>query len=196
MPAGDIYELNVDATLAGQAITNTFHFLQIGGDGTGDGRIACDNIWPASLETSWLASLCTNYFQTNTRVRRIKPTETQALITNNVGVGAMVEEALPPQACIILREHATPSGRKGTGHIKISGCPLGDVFEGRINASLSATLTTFATNLGSPITDVATGYVFHASVYSQIDAVARPILNAFPMSRVKTVYSREVGIGQ
>jgi len=45
MPAGDIYELSVDAQYNGQNVTNVMHMVQIGADGSGDARVAVNAIW-------------------------------------------------------------------------------------------------------------------------------------------------------
>lgn len=195
MPAGDIYELNVDQQIAGQDITNVYHFKQIGADGTGDAREAVDAMWDTVFKGAYLACVTDQTTLDQYRVRRISPTTTQSQITTAVGTGVETGEGLPTQSCAILRCAALPSGRKGTGHVKISGVLMDFISQGRIDTALEALMVTFGALMESNQTDAGSGYVFRQVVWSIIDSVARDILSARPTARIKTVHSRQIGVG-
>jgi len=196
MPSGDIYELCVDQTMDGQSICNTYHFLQVGSDGSGDARQAINDIWIYLLEPSYRAAICDSVDIVQARVRRLHPTQTQTLIYSIGTQGGIVTENHPAQTCAILRQHATPLGRRGTGHVKISGVPIANVKNGRIDQAYQVLLDAFGTLLESDQTDAVSGYTMRASVYSNVDQVARAIVNTNALGRVKTVYSRQIGVGQ
>ena len=80
--------------------------------------------------------------------------------------------------------------------MKISGVPIARVDAGRIDVTYAALILTLAEEFKHVHTDVATGYTFEAAVYSQIDGLASDILAVGAASRIRTVYSRSIGVGQ
>lgn len=195
MPANDVFEMSVDQTLENQNLTNLYHFIQTSSDGSGDARAAVNALWTLIWKTLYLATVTAAVDMIQTRVRRIQPTQTQTLITANAGAGAIVGEALPPQSCAILRQYATPLARRGTGHVKISGIDVAASESGRIDVAQETLINAFAAPMTSDQTEVASGYVFRMGVYSQVDQVLRPIQSALALGRIKTVYSRSIGVG-
>lgn len=195
MPANDIFELNVDQTLSGQNITNTYHAKQTSADGTGDARTALHLWWVEHFQTEFLNCVSANLATIQTRVRRIKPTETQSLTTAMAANGGQSDEHLPPQSCMIMRQHATPSGRRGTGHVKISGVGVSAVQFGKIDNAQRLLNILFGNEMEAGHTETTTGYVFHLGVYSQVDTICRLIEKAESLTRIKTVHSRSVGVG-
>lgn len=195
MPNNDIFELNVDSTLSGQNLTNTFHLKQTGSDGTGDARTAVNLWWVEHFRAEWLDCLSFQFTEVQTRVRRIQPTQTQALIVADVEPGTIAVETLPPQSCMIIRCHATPSARRGTGHTKLSGATIDSCANGKINNAQRLLNIAFANQLQAGHTEATTGYVFHMGVYSQVDTICRLIEKAEALVRIKTVHSRSVGVG-
>ena len=195
MPAGDVYELAVDQTIAGQAITNVYHFKQVGGDGTGDGRNAVDAMWDAVYKATYLAILTDQVTINQYRTRRIHPTTTQTITTATTGDGDVAEEGLPTQSCAILRCSAIPLGRKGTGHVKLAGIPISAVTEGRLDSAIQALIRAFGEFMEANQTDAGSGFVFRQVVWSIVDSIAREIVSARTTSRIKTVHSRQIGVG-
>lgn len=195
MAANDIYELNADLTYAGQALNNTFHFRQEGTDGTGDGRTGCMDMFIEDLQTEYLNCMVDEVNLVQLRCRKIKPTETQSLITAVGSTGTIITEGYPPQTAAILREHAEPLLRRGTGHIKLSGVPIAGAINGRLDAAHLALLTLLGAKLKQNQTDSTSGFTFRAGVYSLVDSIIRDILVTVSTPRLKTVYSRSVGVG-
>lgn len=195
MPSGDIYEVNVDATLAGQNVCNVHHFKQIGSDGSGDARTAVANMWNTHFKPEFLLCLTDQFAMTQYRVRRIEPTETQSLITATTGTGALAAEPLPNQSCAILRQLAVPLLRRGTGHVKMSGITIGNVSEGRILDTLKTLIEAYAAKMISDQTDAISGFTFREGVYSTVDQILRIIVRTAVLGTVKTVYSRSIGVG-
>lgn len=195
MPFADVMELTVDSTFAGQNMSNVHHFAQTSGDGTGSWQTALTAIWVAQFQLNY-SNLMTGFVQiVQIRMRRIEPTQTQQT-TVPIGIpGNVADDTLPGHCAALLRQRATPSGRKGTGGVKIFGVPLGAVSVGRIDAAYFAAMSTYGNAMEVPQLDVASGYEFHSAVYSQVDNIARPILKTVPTTRVVTVHSRQIGVG-
>ncbi len=195
MPDGDVYEINVDGTLDSQNICNVHHFVQVGSDGTGDARAALAVLWNDKFKAKFLDCLSDQYDQTTYRVRQLQPVETQSLVTTAVGQGQVASEPIPTQSCAILRQHAIPSGRKGTGHVKLSGISITHYQEGRITEALQTLLEIFGAVMESNQTESGSGFVFRSGVYSIADSVLRTVVKAVAVGAIKTVYSRQIGVG-
>lgn len=195
MADGDIYELTVDQTYGGQDISNVHHFVQIGTDGTGGARQALADIWENEFKVAFLALVVDVLNVVQLRVRKLFPTQTQQYIQAIGETGTYVQTGLPPQQCAILRQHGTRSGSKGTGHMKISGVPITEVESGRVTAAYATQMNTLGTVYANAQTDAPSGFVFHSCVLGVSDDVAREIQKAGGTSRIKTVYSRTIGVG-
>lgn len=196
MPDGDIYELTVDQTFSLQNISNVHHFVQIGTDGSGNAREALGDVWETEFKAAFLALVVADLTVVQLRIRRILPTQTQQFITPIIEDGDVAFNGLPPQQCAILRQLGTRSGRKGTGHMKISGVPVTSVENGRITAAYATDMNTLGDVYAETHTDAGTGFTFRAIVLGTSDNVAREIQKAGSTSRIKTVYSRTIGVGQ
>lgn len=195
MPDGDVFECSVDQTLAGQNITNVYHFIQVGSDGSGDARSALRDMWNFFYKVKFLDCVVTDVALVQARIRRISPTQTQTLTSALTGSGDIGVESLPSQSCAILRCYAIPSGRKGTGHVKLSGIANTLVAAGRISASLLAIIRLYGQVMETDHADAGSGFVFRQVVWSIVDSVAREIVQARPTGVVKTVHSRQIGVG-
>lgn len=195
MPDGDIYELTVDCTYGGQDIANVHHFVQVGTDGSGSARESLATVWSDEFKPSFLAVVVDVLNVVQLRIRKLFPTQTQQHVQAIGETGDYVETGLPPQQCAILRQHGTRSGRKGTGHMKISGVPITEVDTGRVTAAYATKLNTLGTAHATSHTDAGTGFVFRSCVLGTTDDVAREIQKAGGTSRIKTCYSRTIGVG-
>ena len=196
MPANDVFELAVDQLIRAQNITNVYHCIQVGSDGTGDARDAVALWWDEHFKENYLDCVVTDLAMVQTRVRRIQPTQTQTTTTAATGDGDILETALPSQSCAILRTYAVPLARRGTGHVKICGIGISSTGNGAIDSSLETTINAFAAEMQQDQTETTTGYIFRMGVYSTIDEVLRPIVLAKARPRIKTVHSRSMGVGQ
>lgn len=196
MPDGDIYELTVDQIYGSQAIANVHHFVQKGDDGSGDGREALGIIWSDEYQVAFLACVSIELEVLQLRIRQLLPTQTQQFIQSIATPGTISQDGLPPQQCAILRQYGTRAGRKGTGHQKISGVPVGSVDTGRVTAAYSTLMNTLGDADESTHTESASGYQFRGCVLGTSDNVAREIQKAGGTSRIRTVYSRTPGVGQ
>lgn len=195
MPDGDLYEMNVDLTYAGQNCVNVHHFLQIGADGTGDPRSALHQMWflkySAKLQTIMVADVTI----VQTRIRQLKPIQTQTLITSAGFAGTHTGDALPPHAACLLRQRGFPTGRKGTGGMKIVGVPTSEVKQGIIEVAYAALVQTYGDLSESNQADGTTGFNWRSCVFSQIDGVPRLIEKSKVTPRIVTVHSRQIGVG-
>ena len=196
MPDGDVFELSVDLQNAGQNMVNVHHFEQIGTDGTSSWQIALDAVWNLEFRPKFLAVFVTAVAVVQLRMRRIEPTQTQQTIFPIGDNGDILDVGLPTHSAAIVRQYAEPSGRKGIGQVKVTGVPMLQVDEGRVTAAYATDLNAYGAVFDKQFTDAASGYTFVSSVYSQIDNVARRILKAGATSRIKTVHSRQRGVGQ
>jgi hypothetical protein len=183
-------------TFNGQNVTNVQHFTQVGDDGTGDARNAIAQIWDDDFRVTLKAVLNGTVNIVQTRIRRIQPTQTQQLITAIGELGDGSGPAYPTGSCVIIRLMSISSGRKGTGGVKICGMNNTDIALGRLNVAAANKLQTHANVYADTYTDSGSNYVMVPVVYSRIDNVGREILSAVILTRVKTVHSRQVGVGQ
>lgn len=195
MPAGDVYELTLDQIVADQSISNVHHFVQIGSDGTGDPRAAVAAVWASFYNTPYLNLLSTGVTVFQSRTRRVLPTQTQQFTASIFLSGAVVGVPLPTNQCAIMREYATPSGRKGVGHVKLPGVDNVFVNEGRINGSYRGLIELFGDIFEADRTDSGSGFAFRSCVLGT-DGVARQIQLTRATSRIKQVRSRTVGVGE
>jgi len=194
MPNGDIYELTVRSTYASQNIVNVHHFVQNQADGTGTAEDSLDEIWQAGFKIAFADLFTAEMNVVDLSIRRIKPTQTQPTVYPVSQIGSFMGDGLPPQCCALVRQSAEPAGRKGSGSVKICCVPLTETHEGRISAAYATLMNTYGAKF-VPEYVATTGYRFNAAVYSQIDNVARPILKAGAASRIRTVHSRQIGVG-
>lgn len=195
MPSGDVYELNVDGTLAGQNICNVHHYVQVGTDGTGSAFAALSTLWNDVNKPVFLDCCSDEYDIVRYRVRRLKPIESQTQIFAATGAGTNVAISMPNQICSILRQHAVPLLRRGTGHVKIPAMPITGVEEGRVTVAQAALMQLYGVKMIANQAESGSGYVFRAGVFSQVDEILREIVKIVPMGQVKTVYSRGIGTG-
>lgn len=195
----DVYELNVDQTYNGQNLTNVLHFKQDGTDGQGSARVALGDVWKDNFRVPHLNLLVAGITIVQLRIRKLRPTQTQQLLVPIGEIGGVIELGLPPQQCAILSqkgERGGPQGRRGAGHMKISGVPITVVDTGRINAAYGIQMNTLGAVFEAKLTDVASGFTFDSVTLSLKDLVARVITLSGETSRIRTVYSRSIGVGQ
>jgi len=194
MAKDDIYETTVRQTFAGQNIVNVHHFLQSRVDGSGKAEDALDFLWNNIFKQAHL-EICTGDLTiVDISIRRIKPTQTQPTVYPVGAAGLIMSNTLPPQCTVLVRQFAEPAGRKGTGSVKICALPGDEIFEGRVSESYLTLLNTYGSKfLGEVV--LPSAYAFYSAVYSQIDKVARPILKGVGSARVRTVHSRQIGVG-
>ncbi len=195
MAIGDIYELTTRMTIFTQNVVNVHHLLQSRADGSGKAEDAIDVIWNAIFKTAFKDVMTGDVTIVDLSIRRIKPTQTQPTVYAVGESGSIMSGTLPSNCCAIVRQFAQPAGRKGSGHVKIVGVPQDNINEGRVNAAYATLLNTYGTKFAAEVVDAASGYGFDPAVYSTIDSVARPILKAGAASRVRTVHSRQIGVG-
>jgi len=195
----DVYECNVDQTYNGQNMTNVLHFVQEGTDGTGGARQAIAAIWDDNFAAPHRAVCVAAVTFVQLRIRRLFPTQTQQFISPVGLVGDVLNDGLPPQQCAILSQKGVrggPTGRRGSGHMKISGVPLTVTDAGRINVNYANDLNTLGLVFVASLTDAPSGYTFSSATLSNVDNVARQITVSGSTSRIRTVYSRSIGVGQ
>lgn len=194
MPAGDVYELTIDSTYNAQSIANVLHFTQIGADGGGLGEEAVPAMFASVFLQPWAAMICNTYQFLQSRCRRITPTETQQFVSPINVFGDDVRQDSPTHLTAILRTYGTTTGRKGTGGIKFCGFSIDSYREGRIGGPFAGLGKVLGELMELDQSDVGSGYIFHASVFSRIDKVARQIQKTVMLPRLKTVRSRQLGV--
>lgn len=194
MPLGDIFELNVDMLFEGQNCVNVHHVLQTTADGTGTWQAALLNRWTTDMEANLLACMVDQVEIVQVRMRRLFPTQTQQTITPRGSFGGIAADPLPPHCCALIRQRGIPTGRKGTGGVKIIGVPRTLVFDGRITTGYAAILETYSLPMEAELVD-GSGYKFRYGVLAQSDDTFRSIEKTRATPRVVTVRSRQIGVG-
>ncbi len=198
MPNNDVFELNVDHTYNGQNLTNVLHFRQSGTDGSGSVLEALELVWFDNFRGPHKDLLVVDVNIVQLRARQLFPVQTQQRLLPINETGTISEIGLPPQQCAILSQKAErggPKGRRGAGHMKISGVPVTEVDTGRVTLAYATLLNTLGAVFMERITNPISGFVFDSVTLSAIDDVARRIEQSFATSRIRTVYSRSIGVG-
>lgn len=190
MPASDVYELNYDLTYGGQNITTVFHFAQVSADGAGDARDSATLMFFNQFVTPYLTGLNENLISVGTRVRRIFPTQTQAVTSTFTNAGNILNDGLPPNQVGVLRTYGPLSGRRGIGRILVPGLPEEDVKDGRLNVDQITFRNVLSAALEIDQVDGITAYIWHAAVFSRLDNIARQIDNAGMLTQIKNLRSR------
>lgn len=196
MPANDIFELNVDMTWAGQNCVNVHHFIQKGVDGTGTWQAGLLAVWNANYKAPLLAMMVTAVEIVQIRMRRLLPTQTQQTITAVGENGDILDTGVPTHCAVLLRQRGFPTGRKGTGGVKLCGLPDSAVLNGKLTVAAAALVTTYGNVSEADVVDGASGYSFRSGVLSQVDDSFRAIEKSQVTPRVVTVRSRQIGVGQ
>lgn len=193
MPANDIFEVSVDATYNGEAMTNVMHFIQIGADGTGDARSALNSVWVNDFDVAQRNLQVDSVTHFQQRTRRLFPTQTQSFIAANSATGTFIDNGLPTNQCAILRFYGALAGRKGVGHQKLYGVGTTFILQGRISASYKTLMDAYGDIFKVDRTD-SSGFVFRAGVLGT-DDVLRQIQKTEAMTRIKQVHSRSARVG-
>lgn len=193
MPIDDVYQLTIDFQLENQNMSNVLHARQTTIDGAGAGEVVLGQIWEANLKDAYKNLLTTDVLVVQTRTRRILQTETQAFIDPINEFGASSPPTMPTHQAAVLRMYGEPEMRKGIGNQRISGFSSLAVESGRVTAGGAIFLNAYGALLADEWTQ--DGWSFRFGVFSRIDLICRDILKAGSTSRVKTVYSRQIGVG-
>ena len=193
MPAGDKYELNVEAIYQGQSVVNVFHMFQIGSDGTGDPREGVVNAFEVNLKADIIDQLVDEYQMLQYRSRGILGNETQTLLTLVSDKGARVEEGLPPNSVLMTRNYGTRTGKKGTGRNCWTGIPESKQDQGVADILYLADWVAYETALAATIDDPGLSWEFQVGVLSPSDGVIRAIVRAETQPRLRTMRSRTIG---
>lgn len=80
--------------------------------------------------------------------------------------------------------------------MKISGVPITAQDTGRINTAYADLMNTLGLVFAAKLSDPASGYTFDSVILSALDDVPRVIEQSGSTSRIRTVYSRSIGVGQ
>ena len=193
MPINYIYELDCDMTFNNQKVTNIYHFVQTGADGSGDGRFAIGTGWVSEFLAPLLSLLADEVQVDILRIRRLLPIQTQTLIVTINEPGLVAGQPLPTNQCSVLRLYGTRDGRKGIGNMRLPGVDNGFVDEGRIDGSYLALMELYGDKFEADFTD--TGWTFR-SVVLGTDDVGRKVQVTKATSRIKQLRSRTIGQGQ
>ena len=193
MPAGDNYQLTLEAIYEGQAVVNVFHFRQNGADGTGDVRLSLANIFEAQVWPLIQARLVNEYAKVGYLTKGIKPNETQTLLTLNAAVGGIVEDGLPPNSIMMMTNYGLRLGLKGTGRTMFTGIPEADTEGGILNLTYQGTWQTYIDKMLTTMTDAVLLWSFDFGVLDPAVDVIRLIQRMEVRPRLRTLRSRTIG---
>lgn len=193
MPALDTYELSLDADYNGQQVTNIFKAVQIGGDGTGDARLALQSAFNVEIWPLFKPNLVADYEKQGYRSRGILQNETQQYIGVSVDNGTHAGEGLPPNCALLCRNYGTQVGRKGTGRNLFSGIPESQVLNGNWLTAYVALWVDYTNAMALNVADSGTGYLFRFGIYnSDLDAILN-LQRLEIQPRCRTLRSRTIG---
>jgi len=193
MPAGDTYELDLEALYQGQAVVNVFHFFQVGGDGTGDVRQSLANAFALVLQPLIVSNLVEEYVTQQFRVRGVDGSETQTLLVLDTTTGGIIDDGLPPNSVLMTRNYGLRDALKGTGRTCWTGIAETDQEKGVMKLVPLAGWVAYENAAKDTIEDPALGWDFQLAVRSPSDEIFRPVLRLETQPRLRTLRSRTIG---
>lgn len=168
MPAGDIYQLEVVATAAGEYVENVMHLRLTGGDLDLDPlQIASDCIsaWITGVQDEWMACFSADYGLLGYRCRRVKTTGGPTAFTSTPGIVGGVagtNDAACIGAVLLNSYQDVPTGKWRSGRIFMPSAPTAWILSNiiqpdYITALIALTLAMQASLSGTEGTDWYTG---------------------------------------
>lgn len=132
MAQNDIFQLTFIQRVNGTRISNVFYARQEDPNGANDPRQDLAVAFRVAIWTPYQAQLSNDWEGLCSEVRQVG-VEGQANFrdTTGLGVGAILEDALPTSNAAIIAQFTATGGRKGTGRTFVSGIP--DTYEERNN---------------------------------------------------------------
>ena len=196
MAANDVYSLSLDSLYNGQNTVNVMHFKQVGADGTGDARNSLNIMFDITLRTLFEPLFTDETTMVQTRARRLFPTETQTLTGALGDPGTETSNGLPPQCCAILRLVGNRGAGRGSGSLKLGQIGEGFVDEGRVDASYVALAQSLGNQLAQDIVEGTFNWTWRCVIWNPGDNTFITVQAARPATRIRTVHSRQLGVGQ
>lgn len=146
MAINDLYELNVNAILNNNKITNRFVLRDnSGAPSNPEATIMADFV--ANCEVALLACQSNDIALSGYSCRRVYPTEGATHLLASTSPGTIAQDTEPPQSCAIIQWTTNLHTRRGRGRSHISGVPKSVVKGGLVTAAYVALLEAFAATI-------------------------------------------------
>lgn len=195
MPLNDVYQISIDTTYNNQNCVNVLHYVQITGDGTGDGRQAVADMWDADNQTLFRGLMTVGALVVQTRTRRLAAIESQTLIQAVGSAGTHSGGGMPSGAAALIRQKGlSTDARKGTGGQKIVAVPYSVVDSGRLTEAYMVLMRAYGALGESDQQDPFATWDFRQCILGS-DDFPRIIQHTSAAPRIVTVRSRQIGVG-
>ncbi len=190
MASGDIYQLNVDQVLYGQALTNVHYFVQQSND-------PADPVGQ-SLIDAWLQELqpLQDNFQSedltteNLRAIRIFPLPSQPTNRAVTEQGGITGSAVTSSTAALGTLYAQPTTKQKTNKNFYAGIPQVSVTAGLLEQVIINLIVLFLAKLASQIVDGGTGTNWKRVVWDSIEEVGRDVATEAVRPASRKVRSR------
>lgn len=186
MAINDVYQLSVDSTLFGVAMTNVHLFQQTTPDGVDPPAVDLIEAFQADIKTSLLACVTDDFALVGFRAIRVFPGATQVVTQNDSSAGTILGEACPANVAGLSSFYAMNGAKRLVGRSFQSGIQESSVVAGLLDSALRVLFVTYLTNLIITINDGdepnfikvlrdPTGPTFHTVSNTEIRAASRKL---------------------
>ena len=195
MPAGDIYQLNVDQTLHGQELTNVHYFRQESADPPTSPAQALIDAFASELAPKQ-ADFCSDEWRiVGYRAIRIHPMPTQAHFFTSTVVGQLALPAQPANVCFVSSMYGTPGAKIRHSRNYYAGLTNFSVVEGLLVQATLVIIRIFLDRLLQNITDATTSTDWKRVLWDTATDTAHDIIDSVPKTATRKLRSRTKGQG-
>lgn len=198
MAIGDIYQLNVIATLQGQTVENVLHY-QVTADA--DASALANGLHSFAADPFALAAAA---FQSQdlvyalSRVQKIFPIP--AFIATEQAMfqsGLITTQALPSEVAGVITKQSFLAGRAFRGRIYMAGIPSAAVLiaNGRFDATTVTAMNTLGTNLTTNVLSTPSGGIMKPVIYHRLIHTTTDITTALARDIPRMQRRRQIGRG-
>ncbi len=188
MPAGDIYQLSVDQTLQGVAMTNVHYFKQESAD-NGDMGQACIDAYQADVQVAQLACQSSALTLDQYRAVRVHPGPSQPVVETIGAAGTRAGDACAASQPALLSFYDIATGVVRSARTFLSGIVETDISVGLIEGALRTLLETFGALLEANISSPG-GDDFRKQIWSVATSTARDVIKCRIRQQLRKLRSR------
>jgi len=195
MAIGEVYQLNVNQTLYGVNLTNSYTFEQLAD--TSGGRLPENSLMEAWVEdmVPLQAAMSVDAWQMSClSCRRVRPTGGVQFIRSVNAGGDIVGQGNASNTCCLGSLYSGTVGGRGRSRHWYSGVPVAGNAGGRLDAAADVLFVAFLDRLIQAIKWTVDNADFIIRVISSLDAIIRAIDQVIGRVRLRKLGSRRQAI--
>jgi hypothetical protein len=191
MPVNDVYRAAIQYSVNGEKCANVLHLIQTSGDGAANvvAELA------QQIITDWIPAFVLPLSNDATiqavTAHKISPAIGGSVVIADSTAGALVNDTIPPNSCVVTSLYSDHLTGRGRGRIYLSGIGKQLVASGRLLNTSPTQFITFLDLLLVTLTG-GNGTTFRAGVWSTTGAIFYEYTSYQLRSRLITLRSRRV----